>query len=161
MAQADKLVRVKSALLTLVNQLRATDVISIVVFDSSASVLLPAQPLTDKQAIKEAIRGIEPGSATNLEAGLMLGYKEALKHFQKNSTNRVILLTDGIANQGVTAPEKISSESLIYNDEGIDLSTIGVGEDLNKDLLRDLAKSGRGLFHFVADSEDIQKVFVK
>lgn len=91
----------------------------------------------------------------------MLGYQEALKNYRKNSTNRVILLTDGIANQGVTDPKSIAKASLGYNDRGIDLSTIGVGLDLNKDLLRDLAKSGRGLNHFVADAADVEKVFVK
>lgn len=161
MSADDKLVRVKSALLTLVSQLRPTDVLSIVVFDSEAEVLLPAQKVVDPNEIKSIIRSIEPGSATNLHAGLMLGYREAMKHFRKESTNRVILLTDGIANQGVVEPEKIAVASQSYNDRGIDLSTIGVGLDLNKDLLRDLAKSGRGLFHFVSDSEDIEKVFVK
>jgi hypothetical protein len=60
----------------------------------------------------------------------------------------------------VTDPAQIAKESRAYNDQGIDLSTIGVGLDLNKDLLHGLAKSGRGLFHFVADSQDIEKVFV-
>lgn len=160
MADDNKLTRVKQALLTLVSQLRSTDVLSIVTFDSDTQVLLPAQPVTDKEVVKELIQGIEPGSSTNLNAGLMLGYQEALKHFRKEATNRVILLTDGIANRGVTDPKQIAQNSLSYNDRGIDLSTIGVGMDLNKDLLSGLAKSGRGLFHFVADSQDIQKVFV-
>ena len=161
MADDNKLTRVKSALLTLVSQLRTSDVLSIVIFDSEAQVLLPAQEVLDKDRVKDLIREIEPGSSTNLSAGLMLGYQEASKHFRTDSTNRVILLTDGIANRGVTDPKRIAQESTSYNDRGIDLSTIGVGLDLNKDLLSTLAKSGRGLFHFVADSEDIEKVFVK
>ena len=83
------------------------------------------------------------------------------KNYRKDATNRLILLTDGIANRGETDPAKIAQDSLRFNDQGIDLSTIGVGLDLNKDLLRELAKSGRGLFHFVADAEDIEKVFIK
>lgn len=161
MGETNKLTRVKSALLTLVSQLRTTDVLSIVVFDSEAQVLLPAQRLSEGSGIQSLIRGIQPGSTTNLNAGLVLGYQEALKHYSKAATNRVILLTDGIANQGVTEPERIAQGSLSFNDRGIDLSTIGVGLDLNKDLLRTLAKSGRGLFHFVANSADIEKVFVK
>jgi Mg-chelatase subunit ChlD len=160
MQEADKLVRVKEALLELVSKLRETDVLSIVVFDSQAHVLLPARALGDREYIKELIRQIEPGSSTNIHAGLMLGYHEALKNYSENSTNRVVLLTDGIANQGVTDPDRIAQDSLRFNERGIDLSTIGVGLDLNKDLLRQLAKSGRGLFHFVADAEDIKKVFI-
>jgi len=160
MAAADKLSRVKSALLKFVSQLRPTDILSIVVFDSSAQVLFPSNLAKDSEGIKSLISGIEPGSATNINDGLVLGYKEALKHYRKDWTNRVILLTDGIANQGETEPKRIAQSSLGYNDRGIDLSTIGVGLDLNKDLLKTLAKSGRGLYHFVADAEDIDKVFV-
>lgn len=161
MADADKLSRVKEALLTLVSQLRETDVLSIVVFDSDAQVLMPARAVGDRETIKQLIRGLEPGSSTNMHAGLMLGYKEALKNYRRDWTNRVVLLTDGIANQGVTNPEQIARDSQSFNDRGVDLSTIGVGLDLNKDLLRQLAKSGRGLFHFVADARDIDKVFLK
>ncbi|HVF67888.1 MAG TPA: VWA domain-containing protein [Pyrinomonadaceae bacterium] len=161
MADADKLSRVKEALLTLVSQLRETDVLSIVVFDSGAQVLLPARRVGDREFVKELIRGIQPGSSTNMHAGLVLGYEEALKNYRREWTNRVVLLTDGIANQGVTDPTQIARDSLSFNDRGVDLSTIGVGLDLNKDLLRELAKSGRGLFHFVADARDIDKVFLR
>ena len=161
MADADKLSRVKEALLTLVSQLRETDVLSIVVFDSEAQVLLPARRIGDRGLVRELIRGLRPGSSTNIHAGLMLGYVEALKNYRREWTNRVVLLTDGIANQGVTDPGEIARASLSFNDRGVDLSTIGVGLDLNKDLLRELAKSGRGLFHFVADARDIDKVFFK
>lgn len=159
MAGADKLTRVKQALQTLVGQLRDDDVLSIVVFDSEAQVALPAQAVRNRASIREAINAIEPGSSTNIDSGLVLGYKEALKRYRKDATNRVILLTDGIANQGVTNPKEIAADSLGFNDKGIDLSTIGVGRDLNEDLLRTLAKSGRGLYHFVADNGDIDKVF--
>jgi len=115
----------------------------------------------DRRSVKQLIQSIEPGGATNLHDGLMLGYQEARKNYRKGATNRVILLTDGIANRGETDPEKIAQDSLRFNDAGIDLSTIGVGLDLNKDLLSQLAKSGRGLFHFVEDAQDSEKVFVK
>jgi Mg-chelatase subunit ChlD len=161
MADADKLSRVKESLLTLVNQLRETDTLSVVVFDSEAEVLRPARAVGDREEVRRLIRSLEPGSSTNIHAGLMLGYREALKHLNREGTNRVVLLTDGIANQGVTDPAQIARDSLSFNDRGVDLSTIGVGLDLNKDLLRDLAKSGRGLFHFVADAQDIDKVFLK
>ncbi|MET0626001.1 MAG: VWA domain-containing protein [Pyrinomonadaceae bacterium] len=161
MADADKLSRVKEALLTFVGRLRESDKLSLVVFDSEAEVLMPARAVGDGEEVRRLIRQIETGSSTNIHAGLMLGYREALKNYNREATNRVVLLTDGIANQGVTDPAQIARDSVSYNDRGVDLSTIGVGLDLNKDLLRELAKSGRGLFHFVADAEDIKKVFLK
>ncbi len=161
MAEANKLVRVKQALLTLVDHLREVDTLSIVTFDNDARVLLPAQLVRDREAIKAVIGSIQPGSSTNLDAGLKLGYEQDLENFRKGATNRVILLTDGIANRGVTDPAAIAQTSLGYNDRGVDLSTIGVGQDLNGALLQTLAKSGRGLYHFVADSADIEKTFAK
>jgi Ca-activated chloride channel homolog len=160
MADADKMSRVKSALLAMVSRLRDADTLSIVVFDTEAQTLLPAQRVTNRELINQSIRSIEPGGSTNIHAGLMLGYQEARKNYRKGATNRVILLTDGIANRGETNPEKIANDSLRFNDEGIDLATIGVGLDLNDGLLRQLAQSGRGLFHFVADATDIEKVFI-
>ena len=159
MAADDKMSRVKESLRTMISKLRPDDVVSIVVFDTGAEVLFPAQRIGDGHALRRAIDCIEPNGSTNLHSGLMLGYKEAGKNFLKGSTNRVILLTDGIANVGVVQPDRIAAESSEFNGQGIDLSTIGVGLDLNNDLLRTLAKSGRGLYHFVSDFHDIEKVF--
>ncbi len=159
MAEGDKMSKVKESLQMFVGKLRPEDIISIVVFDTNAEVLLPAQSIGNGIEVRRAINCIAPQGSTNLHGGLMLGYKEAAKYFDKDSTNRVILLTDGIANQGVTDPSKIAAESSEYNGQGIDLSTIGVGLNLNNDLLQNLAKSGRGLYQFVSDYQDIQKVF--
>jgi hypothetical protein len=92
---------------------------------------------------------------------MIAGLEQVERSFDRRRNNRVIVLTDGIANQGVTDPAQIARDSVAFNDRGVDLSTIGVGLDLNKDLLRELAKSGRGLFHFVAGAQDIEKVFLK
>jgi Mg-chelatase subunit ChlD len=160
MAESDKMSRVKESLRTMLAKLRPEDVISIVVFDTGAQVLFPASRIGDGYELRRAIDCIEPNGSTNLHAGLMLGYAEAQKNFREGATNRVILLTDGIANVGVVEPAKIAAESSEYNGLGIDLSTIGVGLDLNNDLLRGLAEKGRGLYHFVSDYQDIEKVFV-
>ena len=160
MAADDKMSRVKTGLRTMIGQLRPDDVVSIVTFDTSAAVLYPASRLGNGHGLRHAIDCLTPGGATNLYSGLMLGYAEARKHFRAGATNRVILLTDGIANEGVVDPVRIALDSSECNIRGIDLSTIGVGLELNNDLLRTLARSGRGLYHFISDYKDINKVFV-
>ena len=161
MASEDKMSRVKESLLKMVKQLRPNDFVSIVVFDNNAKVLCPSIRVGNGRRLSRAIDSINSGGSTNLHGGLMLGYKETKKNYEKYATNRVILLTDGIANVGTTDPKKIAIESSEFNGQGIDLSTIGVGIDLDRKLLRTLSKQGRGLFHFVADAHDINKVFVK
>jgi Ca-activated chloride channel family protein len=160
MAAADKMIRVKQSLQTLIGRLRPSDIVSIVVFDGSAQVVLPATALGNGQRHRMAIERIQPAGSTNINSGLMLGYEEAMRNFGRGYTNRVILLTDGIANEGERDPRRIAENSEAYNRRGIDLSTIGVGSDLDNDLLRTLARSGHGLYHFVADSRDIEKVFI-
>ena len=160
MADSDKMSRVKEGLRTMLGKLRPDDVVGIVGFDSGAQVLYPSSRLGNGDSFRYAIDCLSPGGSTNLHSGLMLGYAEAKRHFRPGATNRVILLTDGIANTGVVDPGRIAAESSEFNGQGIDLSTIGVGLDLNNDLLRTLARSGRGLYHFISDYKDINKVFV-
>jgi Mg-chelatase subunit ChlD len=160
MDESDKMSRVKEGLRTMVGKLRPDDIVSIVTFDTVARISYPAQPIGDGNGLRYAIDCLVPEGGTNLHGGLMLGYAEAKRNFRPGATNRVILLTDGIANFGVTDPSRIAAESAECNSRGIDLSTIGVGLDLNNDLLRTLARSGRGLYHFISDYKDINKVFV-
>lgn len=160
MAESDKMSRVKDSLRAMLGKLRPTDIMSIVAFDTTAQVMCPARAVGDGFALRRAIDYLEPGGSTNLHGGLMLGYAEAKKNLRAGATNRVILLTDGIANEGVIDPRRIAAQSSEFNGQGIDLSTIGVGFDLNNDLLRTLARSGRGLYHFISDYKDIDKVFV-
>ena len=160
MADDDKMSRVKESLRTMLTKLRPDDIVAIVAFDSSAQVLYPARSIGNGDDVRRAIDCLEPDGSTNLHAGLMLGYAEAKKYFRPGATNRVILLTDGIANTGITTPSFIAYDSKVQNEQGIDLSTIGVGLDLNNELLRALARSGLGLYHFISDYKDINKVFV-
>lgn len=160
MADSDKMSRVKDGLRTMVGKLRPDDIVSIVTFDTGAQLAYPSRPIGNAEGLRNAIDCIVPDGSTNLHSGLMLGYAEAKKHFRAGATNRVILLTDGIANTGVIDPSRIAAESSEFNGQGIDLSTIGVGLDLNNDLLRTLARSGHGLYHFISDYKDINKVFV-
>jgi len=89
----------------------------------------------------------------------MLGYAEVEKYYAPHLNNRVILLTDGIANEGETDPDKIAADSLAYNERGIFLSTIGLGMDFNDQLLSTLAEQGKGNYHFVSDAEEMERIF--
>jgi hypothetical protein len=108
---------------------------------------------------RRAIENIRANGNTNLSEGLALGYREVLKNFRPEFTNRVIVLTDGIANAGVTDPARIADSSLAFTERGIDLSTIGVGQDIDDNLLRAIAKRGHGLYYFLGDSRDVARSF--
>ncbi len=157
----DRIAKVKDSLHALIGRLRATDRVTVVSFSDSARVDLEPCDKTKKKKIRQAIERIDAGGSTNLHGGLMLGYQMAEQNLDQDRTSRVILLTDGIANVGTIDPATIAAESRAFNKKGISLSTIGLGGNLNQELLRNLADAGRGLIHFVDDAADIEKTFVR
>ena len=71
----------------------------------------------------------------------------------------MILLTDGIANRGVTDPAQISADALAYNQRNIYLSTIGLGLEFNDALLNQLARQGKGGYSFVDSAQEMDRIF--
>ena len=156
----DKIANLKSALHAFIERFREHDRITIVGFEHEARVILEAAEKTNFASISKAIDDIHAAGSTNLHAGLMCGYEMAQKHFDPERTNRMIFLTDGNANVGVTESTEIANESRRCTKQGISLVTIGLGVDMNNGLLREIADSGRGLMHYVGDAKDIKKTFI-
>ncbi len=152
--------KVREAILAFVEGLRKDDLVTIVGFNEQATVHLKACKKTDSNQIAKAVKSVQATGYTNLHAGLMLGYREAIKNFDEARSNRVILLSDGISNRGQIDPEIVAEDSRKFNKKGIELSTIGLGSNFNEKLLRELADAGRGQIHFVADENDIKKTFI-
>ena len=159
MDEPDKMPFVKQSLRIFLESLNSDDIISIITYSDEAQVLLPAQPVGDKQWIQAAIDRIRPAGSTNLHAGMMLGLQEVDKNFDIRRNNRVILLTDGIANRGVTDPTQISTDALAYNQRNIYLSTIGLGLEFNDALLSQLARQGKGGYSFVDSAQEMDRIF--
>ncbi len=155
----DKWPYLEQSLRVFFRSLDPDDIVAVVGYDDQAEVVLPAQRVGDRRWIEGTIERLYPRGSTNLHAGLMLGFQEVDKNFDIRRNNRVILLTDGIANRGVTDPDEIAREALAYNERGIYLSTIGLGLDFNDALLSQLARQGKGAYHFIDSAEEMDKVF--
>ncbi|MEM7037738.1 MAG: VWA domain-containing protein, partial [Bacteroidota bacterium] len=100
----EKLENVKKALDFVIGQLRSEDQLSIVEYDSNVSVLSAQAPVRDKEALKKKVAAIVSGSATNLSGGMLEGYSQVRSTKKDGFVNRALLLSDGLANQGVTDP---------------------------------------------------------
>jgi Mg-chelatase subunit ChlD len=157
-----RLDKVKEAAQEFIKGMRDTDYIAIVSFSDDASVELASVKVGEnRNKIKNVIDSIQGTGSTNLNAGMILGYEEALKNNKSNFNSRVVLLTDGMTNTGERDPENIIKNSKNYNDKGIQISTIGVGNSLDYNLLRQISSEGKGSSHFIGDDkEDIRKVFI-
>ena len=155
----DKLARAKDAASAAIERLTAEDIVSIVTYDSSVNVLIPATKLTDRAAVIQKIRDIPANGSTALHAGVSQGAAELRKFINKERVNRVILLSDGLANVGPQRPDELAALGRELAQDGISVSTIGLGLDYNEDLMTRLAAESDGNHIFVENSSDLVQVF--
>jgi Ca-activated chloride channel family protein len=157
----NRLELVKRSLELLVEQLGRRDTVSIVAYGTEARVVLDPTPGSDKDAILSAIYSLHPEGATNAEAGIRLGYKMALRAYNPDGINRVILCSDGVANVGNTEAEVILAEIRGHVEEGVTMTTIGFGMDnYNDTLMEQLADNGNGFYAYVDDMRESRRLFI-
>lgn len=162
MEQENRLGLVKRALKLLVDQLRPTDKVGIVVYGSNARVVLPHTEIQNRKHILKAINKLQPDGSTNAEAGLRLGYKLALKNSKSDCINRVILCSDGVANVGNTGPDAILEEIGNFVKEGVTLTTVGFGMgNYNDVLMEQLANKGNGSYAYVDTIKEAKRIFIE
>jgi Ca-activated chloride channel family protein len=154
-----KMPYVKESLRVFLRSLAVNDRVAIVTYSNHAQVIVPSQQVGDGAWIERTIERLGTGGGTNLHAGMMMGLEEVARNYDVRRNNLVILLTDGIANEGVTDSYSIARDARDYNDRGIYLSTIGLGRDFNDALLSELAQQGKGNYHFIDSAEEMDKVF--
>ncbi|MGW0805097.1 vWA domain-containing protein [Nonomuraea sp. NPDC002799] len=159
MAEAGRLDLVRSALRTLLDQLAPGDQVSIVSFSEDARVLAAMTPLSARNELRAAVDQLATQGGTNLERGLVTGYQEAAKAFRPAATNRVILLSDGLTNQGSTEWPAILAQAKEYAAKQVTLLTVGVGRDYGDELMEQLADNGDGMSVYVGSEEEAAKVF--
>ena len=155
----DKLRNAKEAARMAVNLLNENDIISIISYDSTVNVLVPATKVSDKRAINRAIDKMRSNGKTALFAGVSKGAAEVRKFLSKDRVNRVILLSDGQANIGPSSPSALGDLGASLSKDGITVTTIGLGTGYNEDLMANLAGYSDGNHAFVKDAEDLAKIF--
>ncbi|HEY0699881.1 MAG TPA: von Willebrand factor type A domain-containing protein, partial [Micromonospora sp.] len=161
MADPGRLDLVRDAMHTLVDRLRRTDSVAIVAFSNQARVIREMTRVTDAAALHDAIDQLQPQNSTNVEAGLVLGYRVARDGFRPGATNRVVLMSDGLANVGQTAADPILNRVREEAAKQISLLGVGVGSEYGDSLMERLADRGDGFVVYVSELERAREVFVK
>ncbi|MEI7999490.1 MAG: YfbK domain-containing protein, partial [Candidatus Omnitrophota bacterium] len=162
MNSPEKLPLIKSAFHLLVEQLRPQDKVSIVVYAGNAGVVLEPTSGREKETILAAIDRLQAGGSTAGGEGINLAYKMAKDNLLKDGNNRVILATDGDFNVGVSNDGDLVRRIEEKRDEGIYLTTLGVGSDNFKDSkMQKLADHGNGNYFYLDTIDEARKVFVQ
>ncbi|MDO6563414.1 VWA domain-containing protein [Amphritea sp. 1_MG-2023] len=155
----DKIQYAREAAIMAIKRLDERDIVSVVSYDSRVQVVVPATQVRHQQRIYQAIRHIQANGNTALFAGVSKGANELRKFLSRNKVNRVVLLSDGLANIGPQSASELGELGASLAKEGISVTTIGLGLGYNEDLMTRLAGFSDGNHAFVENAEDLASVF--
>jgi Ca-activated chloride channel family protein len=143
----------------LIQHLGAQDIFSLVLYNDDINTMVQPDHVTNKDAIIQQLSRIQANGTTNLSGGWLEGCQHVNKRLSDQYINRVILMSDGLANRGVTDTPALVSMSRQKREEGITTTTMGLGKDFNEDLMMEMAKAGGGAFYFIESPEVAPQIF--
>ncbi|NJO16274.1 MAG: VWA domain-containing protein [Thioploca sp.] len=155
-----KIAGAKEATALIIDQLRQGDVIAIVTYDHHADILLPARAVTeDTNRLKTFLQQLSAGGQTALFNGIEMGVREIRQFWSRHRVNRLILLSDGLANVGPSSPEEFGELVNTLNQKNIAMTTIGLGLGYNEDLMTQLACQSDGNHAFAEQGVNLISIF--
>ncbi|MGG6242433.1 vWA domain-containing protein [Nodosilinea sp. AN01ver1] len=157
--QGQKMHYAREAARFAVENLLPCDRISVVLFDDRIETLVPSTLATDKNTLLEKLRHVHSRGSTALHAGWVEGGMQVSQYLNPAQLNRVIVLSDGLANVGETRPDAISSDVHGLAQRGVSTTTLGIGDDYSEDLLAAMARSGDGNFFHIESADQLPTIF--
>jgi Ca-activated chloride channel family protein len=155
----DKIDFTKQAAQFLVQHLGSRDVLSIVLYNDKVETLLPPEQVSNKDRVSQLIDQIRVRGTTNLSGGWLEGCQHVRTRLSDTTLNRVILMSDGLANRGVTDAGMLVSMAKQKREEGVSTTTMGLGKDFDEDLMMEMASAGGGAFYFIESPEVAPIIF--
>lgn len=167
MADEGKMDYLKRAAGMAVDQLGNRDYLSVVEYDDAINVLWPSARVDSSLVIKRLIDGLEPRGMTNLTGGMMRGVDEVAERLAElaesaggqEGIHRVLLLSDGLANEGVTNPAEIADLVRKARRNGVRITALGLGEDYDEDLMQAIAENGGGHYYYIEHPDQMSRIF--
>jgi Ca-activated chloride channel family protein len=159
--EGDKLASVKRAACHAIDLLDARDRAAVVAYDDNVNRVASGKPMTaDRRAeLKRRIEALRTRGSTNLCGGWLHGAGEVAGALLPDGVNRTLLLTDGLANVGVTDVEELTRHARELRRRGVATTTFGVGVDYDEHLLSAMAEQGGGHFYFIRHPRQIPEFF--
>ncbi|MCD4657496.1 MAG: VWA domain-containing protein [Planctomycetes bacterium] len=157
--KGEKITSVKKAVNHLVQNLTNEDILSIITYNQKVEVLHASGRVFNKDSIKSKVNSIFSNGRTNLSDGWEQGFREISENLSDKYVNRIILLTDGLANEGMTDSKELAKLGRKFRKKDVRTTTMGVGVDFNEELLKQVADESSGNYYYMADAERIQDLF--
>ena len=158
----DRLPLAKRSVALLLDSLKPTDTVGIVVYAGRAGEVLPPTPVRDRQTILRALESLQPGGSTAGAAGIQLAYEMAARNFRKGGVNRILLATDGDFNVGIRDVNQLQNYVQQQRENGVSLSVLGFGQgNYRDDMAQTLAQNGNGVAAYIDSISEARKVLVQ
>ena len=158
--RGERIEQATEAAVMAVNTLSAQDTLSVVIYDDVVDVIVPAAKVGNKAKLISHIRErLTARGGTALFAGVSRGIKETSQFLDKAHVNRIILLSDGQANVGPSSTSELAELGKIAARKGIAITTMGIGEGYNEDLMAAIAQYSDGNHVFVQNTDALEKAF--
>ena len=162
MERVDRALAVEEAFRVLVDQLNPGDKVTLVGFSRTPSLLADYVDGSEGERLLQILQETSSEGGTNVEEALKLARAKAKEHYEKEAQNRVVLLTDGIANLGESVPENLRELVEGMREEGVAFDACGVGvEGLNDEILEALTRKGDGRYYLLSDEEESGAEFAR
>ena len=154
-----KLSYARKAARFLAGELTARDRLAIVAFDNEVTLVMPSTPVSDPLPFIAAINTIHSGGSTALFDGWLAGATEVANHLDPAGLNRVLLLSDGQANEGLSDPKQIANKVTGLTARGISTSSFGLGDGFDEDLMGAIASAGDGTLAFIESPAQLADLY--
>lgn len=156
----EKIDKVKEAASKMIAMLAPYDLASVVTFSEEIRTVAPLVKGADLRGVSDMISKITTEGCTNLSGGYQRAY-ELASEGQRIATSRIFLLTDGLANRGITSNDELCAIAKSFSDQGVTTSTIGAGLDFNETLMNDMAEIGGGSANYMEQPWEAVEIFSK
>ena len=146
-----------------VNALHPGDRIALVSFDHAIRIEVPSRIIDERSRAELLARidAIREGGATNISGGLRDGFQEVRRNRSSETVDRVILMTDGVPNVGITSTAGLAQKVRGIRGEGITVSALGFGADYQAEMMAELAREGAGTFRHIRNAADLEIAFTE
>ncbi len=152
----------KEAAAGVIEMLTEKDLLTVVCFDNTVNTIVQSLKMDNsgRAEARQCIEGVHPGGMTDLEAGWLRGAECVAENMQGNTTyrNHIVLLSDGMANEGETSPEILGEYAGGLQARGIISSTVGIGDNYSPEILQAIAENGGGRMHDAEHPREIVEV---
>ncbi len=160
-----KLKYAREASKVVIDNLDENDQLSIIAYDHEIEVMQSSLSISSnrtRKQLKRKIDAIYDNGSTNLGGGMLEGFNQVDKHYEELYVNRVLLLSDGLANKGITDPDALQDTAQYFNrHQNVSLSTFGLGADFDEDLMEGLSEYGGANYYFIDKAVKVTNILLQ